>query len=121
MLSYNESLKILKETNALLDGHFILSSGLHSSKYIQCAQLLSHPSKVIIHHYGKVFLSHLMIIVKYTILSKHIMVISETVLKFYLIITIRCLMHFLNSISKVITIRNTQIACLYDSKHNLYL
>ena len=45
MLSYNESLKILKETNALLDGHFILSSGLHSSKYIQCAQLLSHPSK----------------------------------------------------------------------------
>ncbi len=45
MLSYNESLKILEETNALLDGHFILSSGLHSSKYVQCAQLLSHPSK----------------------------------------------------------------------------
>ena len=31
MLSYKESLKILKETNALLEGHFILSSGLHSS------------------------------------------------------------------------------------------
>ena len=43
MLSYKESLKILKETNALLDGHFILSSGLHSSQYIQCAQLLSKP------------------------------------------------------------------------------
>ena len=28
MLSYEESLKILKETNALLEGHFILSSGL---------------------------------------------------------------------------------------------
>ena len=45
MLSYNESLKILKETNALLEGHFILSSGLHSKQYIQCAKLLSHPKK----------------------------------------------------------------------------
>jgi len=45
MLSYNESLKILKETNALLEGHFVLSSGLHSEKYIQCAKLLSFPSK----------------------------------------------------------------------------
>ena len=45
MLSYDESLKILKETNALLEGHFILSSGLHSKQYIQCAKLLSHPKK----------------------------------------------------------------------------
>ena len=45
MLSYDESLKILKETNALLEGHFILSSGLHSNQYIQCAKLLSHPQK----------------------------------------------------------------------------
>ena len=45
MLSYKESLEILKETNALIDGHFILSSGLHSSKYVQCAQLLSKPDK----------------------------------------------------------------------------
>ena len=45
MLSYNESLKILKETNALLEGHFILSSGLHSKQYIQCARLLSCPKK----------------------------------------------------------------------------
>ena len=45
MLSYNESLKILKETNALLEGHFILSSGLHSAQYVQCAKLLSHPKK----------------------------------------------------------------------------
>ena len=44
MLSYYESLKILKETNALLEGHFILSSGLHSNKYVQCAKLLSYPS-----------------------------------------------------------------------------
>ena len=45
MLSYNESLKILKETNALLDGHFVLSSGLHSAQYVQCAKLLSFPKK----------------------------------------------------------------------------
>ena len=45
MLSYKESLKILKETNALIDGHFILSSGLHSPSYVQCAQLLSKPSE----------------------------------------------------------------------------
>jgi orotate phosphoribosyltransferase len=45
MLSLKESLKILKETNALIEGHFILSSGLHSSKYIQCAQLMSKPHK----------------------------------------------------------------------------
>ena len=45
MLSLEESLKILKETNALLDGHFILSSGLHSAQYVQCAQLLSKPDK----------------------------------------------------------------------------
>ena len=45
MLSYKESLKILKETNALLEGHFILSSGFHSNKYVQCAKLLSYPKK----------------------------------------------------------------------------
>ena len=45
MLSLKESLKILKETNAIIEGHFILSSGLHSSKYIQCAQLMSKPSQ----------------------------------------------------------------------------
>ena len=45
MLSYTESLKILKETNALLEGHFILSSGLHSKQYVQCARLLSYPKK----------------------------------------------------------------------------
>ena len=47
MLSFNESLKILKETKALLEGHFILSSGLHSSEYVQCAKLLSNPKQAI--------------------------------------------------------------------------
>ena len=43
MLSHKKSLNILKKTNALLDGHFVLSSGFHSSTYIQCAKLLSYP------------------------------------------------------------------------------
>ena len=45
MLSHKRSLDILRKTDALLEGHFILSSGLHSSKYIQCAKLLSYPHK----------------------------------------------------------------------------
>ena len=44
MLSHKKSLNILKKTNALLEGHFVLSSGLHSPKYIQCAKLLSFPT-----------------------------------------------------------------------------
>ena len=43
MLSLKDSLAVLKRTNALLEGHFVLSSGLHSSKYVQCAKLLSFP------------------------------------------------------------------------------
>ena len=45
MLSHKKSLNILRKTNALLEGHFVLSSGLHSTKYIQCAKLLSFPTK----------------------------------------------------------------------------
>ncbi len=45
MLSHKKSLNILKKTNALLEGHFVLSSGLHSSKYVQCAKLLSFPNE----------------------------------------------------------------------------
>ena len=43
MLSHKKSLNILRKTDALLEGHFVLSSGLHSPKYIQCAKLLSFP------------------------------------------------------------------------------
>ena len=43
MLSLKNSLKVLKKTKALLEGHFILSSGLHSAQYVQCAKLLSYP------------------------------------------------------------------------------
>ena len=43
MLSLKDSLVVLKKTRALLEGHFVLSSGLHSPKYVQCAKLLSKP------------------------------------------------------------------------------
>ncbi len=43
MLSLKNSLAVLKRTNALLEGHFVLSSGLHSPYYVQCAKLLSLP------------------------------------------------------------------------------
>ena len=36
-------LKRFEETGALLEGHFVLSSGLHSPKYLQCALALQHP------------------------------------------------------------------------------
>ena len=44
MLSLKNSLAVLRKTDALLEGHFILSSGLHSPIYIQCAKLLSYPN-----------------------------------------------------------------------------
>ena len=43
MLSLKNSLAVLKKTEALREGHFILSSGLHSPNYVQCAKLLSYP------------------------------------------------------------------------------
>ena len=45
MLSLKNSLAVLRKTDALLDGHFVLSSGLHSPSYVQCAKLLSFPNK----------------------------------------------------------------------------
>ena len=44
MLSLKNSLATLRKTNALLEGHFILSSGRHSNQYVQCAKLLSRPN-----------------------------------------------------------------------------
>ncbi len=45
MLSLKDSLAVLKKTKAIIEGHFVLSSGLHSSMYVQCAKLLSKPNK----------------------------------------------------------------------------
>lgn len=38
-------IEILKESEALLEGHFLLSSGRHSDRYCQCAKLLQHADK----------------------------------------------------------------------------
>jgi orotate phosphoribosyltransferase len=37
-------LSVFKERGALLEGHFLLSSGLHSPRYLQCALVLADPS-----------------------------------------------------------------------------
>lgn len=39
----DKTLELLKKSNALLEGHFILSSGKHSNRYIQCAKLIENP------------------------------------------------------------------------------
>jgi orotate phosphoribosyltransferase len=36
-------LDVFREHSAVLEGHFILSSGLHSNQYVQCALVLQHP------------------------------------------------------------------------------
>jgi len=38
-----EVLQIFRDTQALLDGHFVLRSGLHSRQYFQCAMVLQYP------------------------------------------------------------------------------
>ncbi len=42
-LPKEELLQIIRQTNALLDGHFLLTSGLHSPHYFQCAKVLQYP------------------------------------------------------------------------------
>lgn len=37
--------ELLRESAAMLEGHFLLSSGRHSDRYFQCARLLQHPQK----------------------------------------------------------------------------
>jgi len=41
-----EILSIFKRTSALLEGHFVLRSGLHSGHYFQCAQVCQHMDAV---------------------------------------------------------------------------
>ncbi len=42
-LPKEDLLEIFKQTNALLEGHFLLTSGLHSPQYFQCAKVLQYP------------------------------------------------------------------------------
>jgi orotate phosphoribosyltransferase len=43
ILPKEDILQIFRETDALLDGHFLLTSGLHSPHYFQCAKVLQYP------------------------------------------------------------------------------
>lgn len=45
MLSHEAVLNEFRDAGALLEGHFILSSGLHSSRYLQCARVLMDPKR----------------------------------------------------------------------------
>lgn len=49
----NEILEIFKKTAALLEGHFLLTSGRHSPHYFQCARVLQFPN------YAELLCSHL--------------------------------------------------------------
>ncbi|WP_373085262.1 orotate phosphoribosyltransferase [Sneathiella sp.] len=44
----DEILSHFHDTGALLEGHFLLSSGLHSDRYLQCAKVLMHPDRAAI-------------------------------------------------------------------------
>lgn len=43
-MTQDEIVQHFQDTNALLEGHFLLSSGLHSPKYLQCALALQYPA-----------------------------------------------------------------------------
>jgi orotate phosphoribosyltransferase len=45
MLTHEEVLGEFRAAGALLEGHFILSSGLHSPRYLQCARVLMDPAR----------------------------------------------------------------------------
>jgi len=42
-MTQEEVLQVFKSSGALLEGHFRLTSGLHSDRYLQCALVLQHP------------------------------------------------------------------------------
>ena len=43
MVNKERVIEILEKTGALKKGHFLLTSGRHSDKYIQCAQVMKYP------------------------------------------------------------------------------
>lgn len=47
-LSADEYLEIFRKSAALLEGHFLLTSGKHSAQYMQCAQVLQYPDRAAI-------------------------------------------------------------------------
>ena len=55
-MNRSEIIDVFKETGALLDGHFILTSGRHSSSYFQCARVLQHPQYLT--HFAEMIAEH---------------------------------------------------------------
>lgn len=44
MANTNRIIEIFKESEVLLEGHFLLTSGRHSNQYMQCAKILQYPN-----------------------------------------------------------------------------
>jgi orotate phosphoribosyltransferase len=44
-MEQSEVVERFRRTGALLEGHFVLTSGLHSTRYLQCALVLQHPAE----------------------------------------------------------------------------
>jgi orotate phosphoribosyltransferase len=44
-MEQREVVERFRRTGALLEGHFVLTSGLHSTQYLQCALVLQHPAE----------------------------------------------------------------------------
>lgn len=51
-----EVLERFRATGALLEGHFVLTSGLHSANYLQCALVLQHPAEA--EKFGRAIAEH---------------------------------------------------------------
>lgn len=52
----DEVIQKFRETGALLEGHFVLTSGLHSAIYLQCALVLQHPREA--EEFGRSIAAH---------------------------------------------------------------
>jgi orotate phosphoribosyltransferase len=55
-ISSQQLLALLEQTGALLEGHFVLTSGLHSALYLQCARVLQYPEHA--ERLGRALASH---------------------------------------------------------------
>ena len=55
-MNNKEILDIFRNTGALLEGHFILTSGRHSSSYFQCARVLQYPKHLT--HFASMIAEH---------------------------------------------------------------
>ena len=52
----NNILELLKDSGAFMEGHFLLTSGRHSSSYFQCAKVLQHPKYLMM--FGEILCNH---------------------------------------------------------------